>query len=189
MLTQTFDKSGSYLQWRTAYLYLGECENSKISPSDCHLSSIYQSSVSVILYQRKQYGALAFPRMYWMELRSIKDSSKRSILLLQSRLLQSIRIRPEDPTFRRVSWVGHLRISRKIVTNTQFRDDFERLVPSRADWWLWRRPRRLIWRYLVDKTSWLAFLEYSLPRNYLVEIMESREASDVEAIIHIYSCI
>ena len=80
-----------------------------------------------VLYERERDGNLAFPKMDRMELRDAQDLTENHILLLQIRLLQTVRIRFEDPTTRRI---GHLCIPRNIVTNSQFQEELERYVPS-----------------------------------------------------------
>lgn len=86
-----------------------------------------QGYVPEILFKRKQDGNLAFPNLDQLGLRGKEYAVEDNIPQLQSHLLQTVRMRAEDPVTRRI---GHLRIPRHIVTDNGFQEGLERHVPS-----------------------------------------------------------
>lgn len=91
--------------------------------------NLYQGYVPGALYERPQNGSFPFPKMEVMKLRDIeiRDASEGDVLQLQSNILQTVRVRSDDPATRRIS---QLRIPRKVVTNACFGKELERYVPS-----------------------------------------------------------
>lgn len=80
-----------------------------------------------VLYERKQDGSLTFPKIDQMHLRGVRNVTEGIVLQVQNALLQTVLIRFEDLTARRL---GHARIPREIVTSRQFQEELERYVPS-----------------------------------------------------------
>lgn len=99
----------------------GEIPTTDLDPS--------QNSVPRVLFEYKQNGALAFPRLEQIELHisSLWDITKDSAQRIQDDLNLTLCARADDTAVRPV---GYVRIPRKIVTNPLIQEKLEQLVPS-----------------------------------------------------------
>lgn len=71
-----------------------------------------------------QDGNLAFPDLEQLGLHDIFDDD---VWQTQNHLLQTLRMRADDPDTRRI---GYLRIDSDLVKDSRFQDELERYVPS-----------------------------------------------------------
>lgn len=62
-----------------------------------------------------------------MELRGLRDLTEEHMLELQNNVLQTVRIRSEDPISPQLS---HLCVPRDFVTSSQFQEELERYVAT-----------------------------------------------------------
>lgn len=95
-----------------------------------NINDFFQNHVPKILFERKEDGKLAFPRMDQIELSHIEVDSFRlgfDVRQILGRLLRVVRMRAEDPHVRRI---GHVRVPRALMKEKQLRGELEGLVPS-----------------------------------------------------------
>lgn len=94
------------------------------------INDFFQNHVPKILFERKEDGKLAFPKMDQIELSHIQVDSFRlgvDVQQIRDRLLRVVRIRADDPHVHRI---GHVRVPRALIEDKQLRKELVRLVPS-----------------------------------------------------------
>ena len=80
-----------------------------------------------IFRERKQDGSLAFPRLNRLEVRAVSEQGCSDIEQMKDDLLQTVRIRSEDGS---VSRMSYLCVTEMLVRNEHFKEELERRVPN-----------------------------------------------------------
>ena len=87
-----------------------------------------QNKVPDILFVRKEDGSLVFPRLDQISLRRLPDTPADAddIPKVQADLLETVLIRSSEPS---VGPIKHLRLSRNLVQDPQYKSNLEAHIP------------------------------------------------------------